>query len=183
MRKTIKNVLSLLLIFAMVISTVILAPKNASAAIKSKIKTATLTVTDTKISGFKTIKGTVKVGKYVVAYGTDKKNENVYSYSTDGKEFIKAKKLGLSGKVSYQISGKNLYVISGSNPLNSYYKWIPTAPNMAYIIYTIHLQTNGKEKQPESTHLPPDLSMAQVPHSAAIITTGTLTKNTLPVTK
>lgn len=91
MRKTIKNVLSLLLIFAMVISTVILTPKNASAAIKSKTKTATLTVTDTKISGFKTIKGTVKVGKYVVAYGTDKKNENVYSYSTDGKEFIKAK--------------------------------------------------------------------------------------------
>ncbi|MEI3340344.1 MAG: hypothetical protein V8R80_10700 [Eubacterium sp.] len=36
MRKTIKNVLSLLLIFAMVISTVILAPKNASAAIRIK---------------------------------------------------------------------------------------------------------------------------------------------------
>ncbi|MEI3340340.1 MAG: hypothetical protein V8R80_10680 [Eubacterium sp.] len=65
---------------------------------KSKTKSATLKVTSTKISGFKKIEGTIKVGKYVVAYGKNSKKQNVYSYSSDGKKFSKAKALGLSGR-------------------------------------------------------------------------------------
>ena len=90
MKKFTKRIMALLLIFSMAMSTAILVPETASAATpKSKTKSATLKVTSTKISGFKKIEGTIKVGKYVVAYGKNSKKQNVYSYSSDGKKFSK----------------------------------------------------------------------------------------------
>lgn len=123
MKKFTKRIMALLLIFAMAMSTAILVPETASAATpKSKTKSATLKVTSTKISGFKKIEGTIKVGKYVVAYGKNSKKQNVYSYSSDGKKFSKAKALGLSGEVNYQAAGKYLYVVAKSNSATTYYK-------------------------------------------------------------
>lgn len=125
MKKFTKRLMAFLLTSAMAISTATIVPQTASAATpKSTTKNVTLKVSSVKISGFKKIEDTIKVGKYVVAYGTNSKNKNIYAYSTDGKKFSKAKSLGLSGKVSYQTVGNYLYVLNTSNPLNASYKCI-----------------------------------------------------------
>lgn len=111
MKKMTKRVASFFLALALILTTVLAMPASADAATKSKSKKATLKVTDTKISGFKTISGTLTFNsKYVIAFGKDGAGNNVYSTSTNGKTFTKAKKLGLTGTVSYQSVGKKLYV-------------------------------------------------------------------------
>lgn len=125
MRKFKKRLMPILLTLAMAVSTLTFVPQTSFAATpKSTTKNVTVKVSSAKISGFKKIEDTIKVGKYVVAYGTNNKGKNIYAYSTDGKKFSKAKTLGLNGKVYYQTSGKYLYVIDSKNALKASYKCV-----------------------------------------------------------
>lgn len=113
MKNLTKRLASLFLALALVLTCAMALPTTASAASKPKTKKATLKITDTKISGFKKITGTISINnKYVIAYGKNNQNQNVYAYSSNGKKFGKATLLGLEGNVDYRFSNNAIYVFS-----------------------------------------------------------------------
>lgn len=133
MKKTTKQFISLFLALALIVTTFFAMPTTVSAASKPTSKKATLKITDTKISGFKKIEGTLSVnGKSVIAYGKNKKGQNVYAYSTNGKKFSKATLLGIEGEVDYRVSKNNIYVFAKNDKgYTTAYKYASNAKNLS----------------------------------------------------
>lgn len=133
MKKFTKQLISLSLALALIVTTFLAMPTSVSAASKPTSKKATIKMTDTTISGFKTITGTLTVNnKTVIVYGKNSKGKNVYTYSTNGKKFKKAALLGLDGDVSYHVSKNTIYVIArNSQGTSTKYKSATTAKGLS----------------------------------------------------
>lgn len=136
MKRITKQVFAFFLACVLTAAAVMAVPHPVMAA-SPKTASKSLAVTDTKISGFKEITGTLSLnGKYVVAYGKDSKGANVYSYSKNGKTFTKAKKVGMDGEIAYYAVGKNLYVLPlveeyGAVDLDAGYKCVTDPAKLA----------------------------------------------------
>lgn len=138
MRKITKRFLSFVLMLAMTMTTVLMNPQTVLAA-TAKTRSTTLAVTSTKISGFKSINGTINLGsKYVIAFGKDKNGKNVYSYSTTGKTFRSAIPLGVEGNVNYQVVKDRLYVIIQNQGRISYKYTSSPATLKSATVYSIN---------------------------------------------
>ena len=97
MKKMTKRVASFFLALALILTTVLAMPASADAATKSKSKKATLKVTDTKISGFKTHlgKGTVRINSFIKSFFNIQRSQPFYHFPVTGRIMIykKSRKL------------------------------------------------------------------------------------------